>query len=34
MSRVLFTAVGGRIVLPDLLLVGRADGGHLCVDPS
>ena len=33
MSRVLFTGPGGRIVLPDLLLVGRGDGGHLCVDP-
>ncbi len=33
MSRVLFSGLGGRIVLPDLRLVGRADGGHLCVDP-
>ncbi len=33
MSRVLFAGAGGRIVLPDLLLLGRADGGHLCVDP-
>ena len=33
MSHVLYTGPGGRIVLPDLLLVGRADGGHLCVDP-
>lgn len=33
MSRVLFEGKGGRIVLPDLLLVDRKDGGHLCVDP-
>lgn len=33
MSCVLFEGDGGRIVLPELLLVGRADGGHLCVDP-
>jgi diadenosine tetraphosphate (Ap4A) HIT family hydrolase len=32
-SRVLFSGEGGRIVVPDLLLVDRKDGGHLCVDP-
>ena len=29
----LFQGAGGHIVLPDLLLVGRLDGGHLIVNP-
>src|SRR5262245_1718091 len=35
MRRKLFTCAGGHVVLPDpsLVLVDRADGGNLCVDP-
>jgi hypothetical protein len=29
----LFTCDGGCVVLPDLVLVGREDGGHLVVNP-
>jgi hypothetical protein len=32
-SLTLFECTGGRVVLPDLVLVDRGDGGHLCVNP-
>jgi len=32
-SRRLFSCAGGTLVLPDMVLLDRADGGHLCVDP-
>ena len=32
-ANVIFSAPGGRIVLPTLVLIGRADGGHLIVNP-
>ncbi|MGH8029945.1 MAG: hypothetical protein ACREO3_08430 [Arenimonas sp.] len=33
MALVLLSCPGGSLVLPDLVLVDRADGGHLVVDP-
>lgn len=33
MSLTLFECPGGQVVLPDLVLVDREDGGHLCVNP-
>jgi hypothetical protein len=32
-SLTLFEGSGGQVVLPDLVLVDREDGGHLCVNP-
>jgi hypothetical protein len=32
-SRTLFECSGGRLVLPEMVLVDRGDGGHLCVNP-
>jgi hypothetical protein len=33
MNRVLYRGIGGEIVLPALVLVGRGDGGNLIVNP-
>ena len=33
MTNTLFSSTGGQIVLPDLLLVSREDGGNLIVNP-
>ncbi len=30
---ILFTSAGGSVVLPDLVLIDREDGGHLVIDP-
>ena len=30
---ILFTCAGGSVVLPDLVLIDREDGGHLVIDP-